>query len=764
MTIRSFSQLMIRHSWIVIFVSFAIVLSLAYGTRHLTLNADSRAFFSADNPQLLELQAFEDTYTKDDYLMFVLAPADADVFTPRVLDAVHELTEASWHIPYSSRVSSVTNFLHLESVDDELTLFPLVRASGTLSAVDIERTRSFSLRSPQLSGRLLDKDGTVTAVVVGLPSRPGGDIQGTLRVAAEARKMAGDLEQRYPDIKVYVTGNVMFEAAFFDVPLADLATLGPLMCVLFLLIVGLGLRTLWGTVGTLLVIVMSGAAVVGAAGWSGAVLATSSLSVVLVIFTVSVAYCVHTISTKQLARQDGATRDQSIHATLSINLSPMAITAVTTAIGFSCLNFSDAPPFRSFGSMSAAGVVIAFVLSVTFLPAFLSVTPDRVRPGQARSRLIMEALAELLINHRSPILWGTGVLVAVSVVGIGLIRLDDNLARYFGERTSVRSHAAFVEEHHLIGLNYISYSFGSGAEGGITEPEYLSSLDRLAEWYRNQPGVSHVDSFSNVMKTLNQGMNGGDPEAFQVPRDPELAAQFLLLYELSLPQGFDLNNQVNIDRSSTRFTVSVNEGSSVELRQLAQRADAWMTENTPRLRAPPTGLPIAMAHLSDHNVRAMLLGNLVVLVGISAILILVFGSLKFGLISLVPNILPTFVAFGLWGHVVGEVGLAITVVMALTLGIVVDDTVHFLSKYIRARRRHRLHAPMACLFAFGTVGPALWITSLALLVGFGVLGLSSFKVNAHLGLLSAGTIAIALILDFVVLPPLLMRLDRRDAP
>ena len=754
---------MIRHSWIVIFVSLAIVISLAYGIRHLSINADSRAFFSANNPQFIELKAFEDTYTKDDYLMFVLAPEDANVFTSRVLGAVHELTEASWHIPYSSRVSSVTNFLHLESVDDELTLFPLVRASGALSTVDIERIRSIALRSPRLSGRLLDKGGTVTAVLVGLPSRPGADIQGALRVAAEARKMAGDFEQRYPDIRVYVTGNIMFEAAFFDVPLADLTTLAPLMCVLFLFIVGLGLRTLWGTVGMLLVILMSAAAVVGAAGWSGAVLATSSLSVVLVIFTVSVAYCVHIISTKQLARQDGATRDQSIHATLSINLSPMAITAVTTAVGFSCLNFSDAPPFRSFGSMSAAGVLIAFVLSVTFLPAFLSVTPDRVRPGQARSRLIMEALAELLINHRSLISWTTGALVAASVVGIGLIRLDDNLVRYFDERTSVHSHAAFAKDHNLIGLNYISYSIGSGAEGGITEPEYLSSLDRLAEWYRNQPGISHVDSFSDVMKSLNQGMNGGDPEAFRVPRDPELAAQFLLLHELSLPQGFDLNNQVNIDRSSTRFTVNVNEGSSVELRRLAQRADAWMTENTPRLRAPPTGLPFAMAHLSDHNVRAMLLGNLVVLVVISAILILVFRSLKFGLISLVPNILPTFVALGLWGHVVGEVGLAITVVMALTLGIVVDDTVHFLSKYIRARRRHRLHAPMACLFAFGTVGPALWITSLALLVGFGLLGLSSFKVNAHLGLLSAGTIAIALILDFVVLPPLLMRLDRCDA-
>ena len=155
----------------------------------------------------------------------------------------------------------------------------------------------------------------------------------------------------------------------------------------------------------------------------------------------------------------------------------------------------------------------------------------------------------------------------------------------------------------------------------------------------------------------------------------------------------------------------------------------------------------------------MLTGNIVALILISFILIFVFRSVKMGLISLVPNLLPAGVAFGLWGHVIGDVGIAISAVMAVTLGIVVDDTVHFMSKYLAARRQHHMRATMACLFAFGTVGPALCVTSLALFAGFCVLGLSGFKVNADLGLLSAGTIAMALVTDFMLLPPILIKLD-----
>jgi hypothetical protein len=166
------------------------------------------------------------------------------------------------------------------------------------------------------------------------------------------------------------------------------------------------------------------------------------------------------------------------------------------------------------------------------------------------------------------------------------------------------------------------------------------------------------------------------------------------------------------------------------------------------------------AHIGQRNIRSMLTGTSVALVLISIILIFALRSLKIGLVSLIPNLAPAAMGFGLWGLLVGEVGLGLSVVAGMTLGIVVDDTVHFLSKYLRARRERHLDSPDAVRYAFSTVGTALLVTTLVLIAGFMVLTQSPFKLNSDMGLLTAITIAFALLADFLFLPPLLMKVDK----
>ena len=760
MTARSFSQWIVAHRWFVMMATAAWVAVFGYGAQFLSFNADTRVFFSRDNPQLLALEAFENTFSKEDHLLLVLAPEDGDVFTRETLAAIEELTEAAWQTPYSSRVNSVTNHQHIETSGDDLLVSPLVENASSLSDAGIERARSLALGSAQLANRLVSSGGAVAAVAVALPSKPAGDVEPVLEIAAFARGLADDFEARHPGIGIHVIGSVMFDAAFLEVPQQDLQALIPLMFLLILVIIALGLRTLWGAIATLLVILFSVAAALGAAGWFGVVLNAGNMSAPIIIMTLSVAHCVHVISTTQLARRDGGDQYQSVVDSLRINLLPMMITSATTAIGFLSLNFSDSPPFRLLGNIAAVGILFACVVSMTFLPAFLTFTRSRRGVGQARSRLVMEAFAELLIANRTKALWATSAGTLVLVLGIGRITLDDNFIAYFPERYPVRAAADFTESN-LTGLNTLVYALPAGGEGGITEPGYLASLEALAAWFRKQPKVRHVSAFSSTMKTLNQAMNGGDPAYFRVPADRDAASQYLLLYELSLPYGFDLNDQIDISKSSTRFTVSVSGISSSELRELDRQAQAWMLENTALPPIEATGLSMAYAQMSERNIHAMLFGSVFALVLISCVLVFALRSLTMGLVSLVPNLMPAAIAFGLWGYVNGEVGLAISTVLAMTLGIVVDDTVHFLSKYLRARREHRMRASMACLFAFGTVGPALWVTTLTLFVGFGVLGLSGFKVNSDMGLLSAATIALALVTDFVFLPAILMKFDNR---
>ena len=277
------------------------------------------------------------------------------------------------------------------------------------------------------------------------------------------------------------------------------------------------------------------------------------------------------------------------------------------------------------------------------------------------------------------------------------------------------------------------------------------------------PKVAYVSTFTNTIKTLNKNMHNDDPAYYRIPESRNLAAQYLLLYEMSVPFGHDLNNQINVDKSATRMVVFLKNTSAKDQRTMDAKARQWLKDNAPpHMFTFGSGLSIIWAHISKRNIESMLGASFGALILISAILIMALRSFRIGFISLIPNLAPAFMSFGVWGMLVGQVGLALSVIVSLTLGIVVDDTIHFLSKYLRARREKNLPPNEAVRYAFNTVGTAMWVTTLALVTGFIILSFSGFTVNAQMGLLSAITISLALLLDFFFLPTLLIKIDKQE--
>ena len=456
---------------------------------------------------------------------------------------------------------------------------------------------------------------------------------------------------------------------------------------------------------------------------------------------------------------DGELKRKAIAEAMRVNLQPVFLACLTTAFGFLSMNFSEVPPLRHLGTFVAFGVGAAFVLSVTLLPALLSLLPVRVRPTRYRRDAAMAALGEFVIRRRRALLWGFGVIVIALVASIPRNELNDVFLHYFDRSIEFRRDADFTVEN-LTGIYTMEYALASGEPGGIGDPAYLSDLAAFAEWYRQQPEAIHVNVITDTFRRLNKSMHGDDPAEYRLPASEELAAQYLLLYELSLPAGLDLDNQIAVDKSATRMTVATRTLSSNEVIALDRRALRWLADHAPNIsRAESAGGTLMFAHLGRRNIIAMLLGTTIALVGISLVLVLALGSLRLGLASLVPNLVPGALGFGIWGLTVGEVGVSLSMVTAMTLGIVVDDTVHFLSKYRRARRELGCASPDAVRVAFRTVGRALLTTSLVLVAGFIVVSLSSFEINSGMGRLTALVIALALFADFFLLPPLLMKID-----
>jgi uncharacterized protein len=757
---RNFGPWVIRHRWPILAIAVVVVALCGLGLPRLKIDNNTRAFFGPRNPQYQALAAFEKTYSNEQNVVFVIAPKDGNVFTPETLAAVAELTEGAWRMPYAHRVYSITNTLHVEVQGDDLKSSALVGDVNSLTPADISRIRRIALEDAGTVDFLVSPSGHCTAVHVHfqLPNRSRQEITDVARCA---QAMASQVRKAHPGIALYLTGQTILDEAFADAARMDLATLAPLMLAVLTILVGLTLRSGWPTLVIWIVIVASLITGLGLAGWLGIPINAASVGAPTLILTLSVADSVHLLATMIASMRSGLDRHQSIAQALQSNLKPVFLTNVTTMVGFSGVNFSESPPFAQLSNIVNLGVGAAFIYAVVLLPALAAVLPIRVTVGpEPRQVLINRRLTDWVLQHHRPIMVVLLVATVAAGAGTAWIELDDNYLTYLDRSYEARRAADFMLAN-LSGWDVIEYSLKADRPGGITDPNYLAAVDRFAQWYRQQPKVRHVMCFSDVMKQINQTMQGGDSRFYQVPGQADLAAQYLLLYEMSLPYGRDLNSQVDIDRSATRMTVLFDSLRSTEIRRAEQESRAWLAAHAPAsMQTGGTGLSIIWAHITERNVRSMLWGTALSLVLVSACMVVGLRSVKLALVSLIPNLIPPLMAFGIWGLVKHEVGLALSVVVAITVGIVVDDTVHYLSKYQDARRQG-LDQTSAIRHAFNEVGPAMWVVTIALVAGFLVLTLSHYRISREMGLICAMTFSIGAWMDCLLLPGLLLMLDRK---
>ena len=757
MSLETGIALVMGRRWLTLLLCLVVLAALAAGTgRIVVVDVDVRNHFAHDNPYIVALDELEETYALSDAALVALAPHDGTVFTRETLVAIEELTERLWYTPYVTRVDSIANYSHSEGFEDELVVEPLVDDAGSLSGTDLERIERIALGTEEIAGRFVSRDGRVAGFVVSvvLPEdrqRGKEEITDFLQdVVAEARKENSTLDY-------HLTGELMLNRAMRDSINEEMAILGPIALGTMLLFAVFLLRSIWGTVGVVLMVVAVSVSALGFTGYAGLRLFGESGAALFALMAVTVAHSVHIIEGVLVGLRQGMDRKQAAVHSLETNTWPVFLTSLTTAIGFLSLNFADMPPFQVMGNIVAFGALCAFVYSVTLLPAFLSIVPLRVGSERPWDSRFFDRLGRFVVSHHLALLVAFLVVVVTLVAGISRIELRENWLELLDESYEFRRSTDFISEN-FTGVETYEYSLRAGREGGVTDIEFLRQVDAFAQWYREQPEVAHVFAITDIVKRLNKNLHGDDPAFYDLPNDPTLAAQYLLLYELSLPVGRDMNNLIDVKRSATRVTVVLKSLSTNEKIALDDRAQAWFQQNAPALETPATGVAVVGARSIQRNIEGMLRGTIVAMAIVSFLLLFVFRSVRLGLISLMPNFVPAAMAMGLWGYAVGEVGVAASVVTAIAFGIIVDDTIHFMTKFVRARKSGLLPSE-AVQSAFGSVGKALLATTVVFALGFMVFGASGVAPNQTLGLLVGITVIAALLADFLFLPPVLMALD-----
>jgi hypothetical protein len=599
------ADLVIRCRWFTILFMLLLVGFAGSGARHLAFANNYRTFFSSENPELIAFEAFQDTYTKNDNILFVVQPADGSVFSPRIADAIERLTEEAWQLPYVTRVDSISNFQHSWADGDDLTVEDLIRDGATLTETSLAEKRAIALAEPLLRDNLVSHDADTTGINVTL-HYPEESLKEVPETVAVARQIVIDTRAEYPDLTIALSGLSMLNNAFTESGQKDAMTLVPIMYAILIVVMVVTLRSFSGSFITLIVIAFSTVVAMGIAGHAGVKLSPISVTAPTIILTLAIADSIHILVTLLKLMRHGMSKRDALRESIRINAIPVSITSLTTAIGFLSLNFTDTPPFWHLGNITAVGITAAWLFSMFLLPAVASLLPFRVKlQADDRPRGLekfIDAYSLFVTRHYK----GIGIAVGIPMIGLALlaptVELNDEWVKYFDHRIKFRTDSEFGMEH-LTGLYRVEFSVEAGEEGGISNPRYLEHLDAFTGWLRERPEVTHVFSYTDIIKRLNKNMHGDDAAWYAIPRDRALAAQYLLLYELSLPFGLDLNDRINVDKSATRVTVTLPEISTSKVRAFLDQSRDWLQENTPAaMHAEPTSATVMFAFIAQRNI------------------------------------------------------------------------------------------------------------------------------------------------------------------
>jgi hypothetical protein len=741
---------------LLILLSVICILSLPNLT-NLYLSNDFRVYFSKDNPQLLAFEQFEEHFSSHDSITLVAHLPSETWLKKEYRNVIKTLTDSWWQLPYVKRVNSLSNYQFTYARGDTLISQPLFELSESSDAI-----RNAILQDRQLKETFLSPDESVTLVSAELlldPMKPNS----AKEIVHLAKSKIEQWQKQYPEIEFYLIGSVVSNVTLEQAVKNDLITLIPISYLVITLGLLCFLRSIKATLMTLLIISASILFTFSIYGWFKVELTPVAGFVPSIVLTLAVADCVHYLTSYRVLQEvDGIDPLSANREAFHINLTPITITSLTTALGVLFLNFSDSPPYRDLGNMVSIGVMLAWILTICMLPIMLNRFPISYNKclGKTKNRLI--GYSKWLQRHYKVTSLCILALIAISAVGLTHLTISENWSKYFSTRFELAK-AIQLLEIKFNRLHRFELELSSGKENGINDVNYLKDLDMLLQYLEHHPKVRHIQSYGYILKRLNQNMHFDNADYFRMPESRELAAQYLLIYELSLPEGFGVDNFITFDRRSSRTTVMLEPMNSEQLVAFEKEILTFFNRNksSESFQLFLSGMDHIFAHIAHRNILQMLFSSISALLIISLTMTLVLRSIKYGLVSLIPNLFPALIAYGLWGFTEGYIDLALSVVICMSIGIIVDDSVHFITKYLRYLRQQQNNSEQALNYAFDMVGKALITTTVILVGGFITLVSSPLLPTASTGALISLTLVVALLVDFTLLPIILYLLDKK---
>ena len=759
---ENLSKFIINNRIVFIFSCLVLVLILGRGITSVVFDPDMERFFPKGHPATSLSYEIDETFIRTDNLVIAINAKNNSIFTKKTLSLIESLTEKSWTVPYSIRVDSLTNYSYVRSVNDDLLVEPFIENSVSLEDSFIKQREKIVEEEEIIFGSLISKDKKTTVIsIIVDPPNPDANIK-LIDTVEYMLEYVDEAKSNHPELDIRVLGTPYQEYISPKMVLSEMPIVMPSMLLLILVSVFFLLRSVFAVLATILVIVLSLIATFGSVGYIGNALNQMVITIPILIITLALADCVHLFSIFFQQRVKGHSSKESMIRSLELNLQPLFLTTLTTCIGFLSFNVLDVPPLRDLGNFVSIGIAMAFIFTIFFAAPLFSFFEIKAPKSVNQQINLSRKIAKFSLKNSKTLLWSVPLASLLLICLIPLNVLDENPTQMYDEGfTSFSADTLWLDE--MLGVTFpVSFKANSN-NGSVSEPEFLKKIDNFVKWLETQDEVNHVTSLAHTMKNLNKSMHGDDPEWETIPESEELSSQYLFFYEMSLPMGLDLNSSISQDRASTKISANLDDMSGQEFLKFDKKVRAHIQENNlTEIISPAAGFRVVFSHISMVIVNSLLFGVFLGLLSITLLLGLFFRSIPFGVLSAFPNVLPIAAAFGIWALYDGQVGFMVAVGMGSTLGIIVDFTVHLLSKYDLARREMGQSPEEAVVFAFESVGFALIVMTIVISLGFLVLNLVNFMPLHDFARFSTISFVMALIIDFLLFPNLLVKFDKRQ--
>ena len=738
-----------------------VVCLLATGLTKLTFNPDLETYFPEGHPAVIRYNEIDDMFIPTDNLIIAVHSNEGTLFNGDSLKVIEELTRKSWTIPYSVRVDSLTNYSYVKSVNDDLIVEPFIEEAEKKSIEFFEKREDLVAGEDIIYKSLIseDKKTSVVSIIVDPPG-PNKEDQNS-ELINYILGFIEPIKESNENLDIRLLGNPYLDYISPRIVKAEMPVVMPLMLLLIFFIVFLMIRSYVAVLATFVVILMSLIATFGSIGILGNPLNQMVTTIPILIITLALADCIHLFSIYFQNRVKGISSKESMEKSLEMNIQPLFLTTISTCIGFLCLNFIEVAPLRDFGNAVAIGIGFAFIFTIFFIAPIVSFFEVKTASKVTKQTRFSTSVGSFILKNGNKLIFSITSISFLILLCIPMNELDENPTQMYAEGfTSFSSDTLWLDEK--LSVTFPVNFLATNEEGQVSDPDFLKILDKFSVWLEEREQVNHVTSLANNMKNLNKSMHGDDPEWKKIPENADLSAQYLFFYEMSLPMGLDLNSSISQDRKSTKISATLKDMSSNEFKEFNNEVLGYLRQNNlENIISEPSSFRVIFTYMVEAIVNSLLYGLFIGILLITLIIGLFFRSYLLPALSIFPNILPIGMGFGLWGLFVGDVGFMVAVGMGSTLGVIVDFTVHFLSKYELARKEFKKSVEESVIYSFETVGFALIIMTVVLALGFSVLNLVTFIPIQDFAKFSVICFIGGLIINFLFLTNLLMKFDKR---